>query len=278
MKRWGYYVVGSLDVISVTGFKIGDDGQLHMASSRQQKEIGELARSSGVQVFPLVTFTSSSDGRKVLTSADSRKRAIAEIAALVRSADYGGVHLDLEYLPPEDAPKLADFLRELRPELGGKILSMAIFPPFDFPEKWSGFHCLDLIGPLLDEIVLMAYDFHRPGTPPGPVVNLGWVERNVAEVLKSMQPEKVWLGTPAYGYEWSDDGRTKVVSARDGVRLAKDHNAIRHESGTLYFQLAGRDGMREVYVADAETRRRMEELARSHRLKGVALWRLGFEE
>lgn len=215
--------------------------------------MGALAKKSGVQVFPLVTFTSSSDGRKVLASVNFRKRAIAEVAALVRNADYGGVHLDLEYLPPEDTPKLADFLRELRPELNGKLLSMAVFPPVDFPEKWSGFHRLSLIGPLLDEIVLMTYDYHRPGTPPGPVVDLRWVERNISEVLKSMQPDKVWLGTPAYGYEWSADGKTKVISARDGVRLAKDHNAVRHESGTLHFHLSGEDGMREVYVADAET-------------------------
>jgi spore germination protein YaaH len=35
---------------------------------------------------------------------------------------------------------------------------------------------------------------------------------------------------------------------------------------------------KEVYVADAETRKRMEDLTKSFNLKGVALWRLGFEE
>ena len=162
--------------------------------------------------------------------------------------------------------------------MGGRRLTMAIFPPVDFPGKWSGFHNLDLIGPYLDEIVLMCYDYHRPGTPAGPVVDLEWAKRNVIRVLKSVSPEKVWLGVPAYGYDWTGKGRARVFPARDAARLAAKHHAIRHASGSLYFRYRDQAGTHEVYVADRETRNRMEALAASFYLKGTALWRLGFEE
>ncbi len=83
---------------------------------------------------------------------------------------------------------------------------------------------------------------------------------------------------PAYGYDWPRNGKPKVVSAREGVKLAVQHNAVRDASGTLHFRYTIRGETREVYFSDQETRKRMEYQARSHGLKGVALWRLGFEE
>lgn len=294
LERWGYALiesvksnierkyleiaVQSLNVLSITGYKVGRDGQLHAPSAEQQRAIASLAGRSALKILPLVTLTSSSEGRKLLASESCRQRAIGNLAALAQDGLYTGLHLDFEYLPPEDAPKLATFLKELRSKLNGKKLTMAVFPPVDFPEKWSGFHNLDLIGPHLDEIVLMCYDYHRPGTVAGPVVDFEWAKRNIVQVLKSIRPEKVWLGMPAYGYDWPKNGKPKVVSARQGVKLGAKFGAVRHLSGTLYFQYSDHTGLHDVYVADLETRKRMEDLARSFELRGVATWRLGFEE
>lgn len=292
-NNWGYYVVDSfkgesgrkylesvlktLNVLSVTGFKLRGDGQLLNSRPQVQKDIAALAKRTGTEVLPLVTCTSSSEGRILLSSAESRKRAVAELTALI-DGSYAGVHLDFEYLPPHDAQKLAVFLRELRSLMNGKKLTMAVFPPVDFPEKWSGFHDLKLIGPMLDELVVMCYDYHRPGSTPGPVTDLKWAERNIIQVLKSVRPEQVWLGIPAYGYDWSRSGKIKVLSAREGVKPAHQYKAVRHASGVLHFQYAEHGAMHDVYLADLETRKRMEVLAESHGLKGIALWRLGFEE
>ncbi len=180
LERWGYALiesvksnievkylenaVQSLNVLSITGYKVGSDGQLHAPSAEQQRDIASLAGKSALNIQPLVTFKSSSEGRILLSTETARQRAIANLASLAQDGLYVGLHLDFEYLPPEDAPKLSTFLKELHSKLNGKKLTMAVFPPVDFPEKWSGFHDLKLIGPHLDEIVLMCYDYHRPGT------------------------------------------------------------------------------------------------------------------
>lgn len=294
LQKWGYCLLESLEkeplrkeieaavkdlnVLSVTGYKLGKEGRVHGPSPEMLAQIESLARKGNVEVLPLVAFTSRSDGRMLLASPVSRKRAVEELAALGRSKVYAGLHLDFEYLPPEDAQGLAAFLGELRPALGGRRLTMAVFPPVDFPRKWSEFHNLDLIVSLLDEIVLMCYDAHRPGTPAGPVVDMEWAKRNITRVLESVRPEKVWLGVPAYGYDWTGKGRARVVSARDAARLGEKHHAVRHASGNLYFHYRDQAGTHEVYVADRETRKRMEALAASFNLRGTALWRLGFEE
>lgn len=269
---------GKVDVLAVTGYKLSQDGHVHGLSQQIRNHLVAVGARSRATMLPVVAFRSSSEGRRLLVSPSARETARGELAALARDGAYAGLHLDFEYLPPEDAPRLEVFLRELREALKGAKLTMAVFPPVDFPAKWSGFHDLVRIGPLLDEIVLMCYDYHRPGTPAGPVVDLEWTRRNVLEVLKSVRPGKLWLGMPAYGYSWSADGKTRVVSAREAARLAGRSMGVRHASGTLHVRIPGPNGGHEAYVADRETRRRMEALADSFGLRGVALWRLGFEE
>jgi spore germination protein YaaH len=226
----------------------------------------------------MITFLSVSEGRAMLSSKKGRARAAEEIAAFIARGGYAGAHLDFEYLPPGDRGLLAEFLKELRPAMKGKKITMAVFPPVEFPAPWSGFHDLRTIGPFLDEVVLMCYDYHRPGTGPGPVIDLPWAERNIAEVLKHLRPEQVWLGMPAYGYSWNEAGKTAVISARAGVREARISGGSRHPSGTLYYEFGEKGARKRAFVADARTRELMAGLARRYNLRGAALWRLGLED
>ncbi len=155
---------------------------------------------------------------------------------------------------------------------------MAVFPQIEFPKERAGFHDLAVIGPHLDEIVLMCYDLHRQGTTPGPVTDIEWSERNIAHALKLLSPRQIWLGVPAYGYSWDASGKASALSARSGVKEATRCSAARHSSGTLYYECAGAKGLRRAWIADRHTRLLMERLAARYGLRGTALWRLGFEE
>ncbi len=154
---------------------------------------------------------------------------------------------------------------------------MALFPQVEFPSKWAGAHDFARLAPLLDEAVLMCYDYHRKGTAPGPVVDVGWAERNILLALRFFKPENLWLGVPAYGYAWSGSG-VEVVSARAGVSQAARFGAVRHRSGTLYFEHTRDRDVRKAYIADTHTRKELAALALKHGLKGTALWRLGLED
>lgn len=143
-------------------------------------------------MLPLAAFTSSTG--KVGYSWHPRPLGRKQGKGSSRWRKTGSTrafHLDLEHLPPEGVPKSAGFLKKLNADLNGRKLTTTVFLPHGFPAKWSSFRNLELIGPLLDEIVLMCYDYHRPGAPAGPVVDLEWAERKIARVLQSVRPEKV---------------------------------------------------------------------------------------
>jgi spore germination protein YaaH len=267
-------------VLALAGFTVGRDGTLVRRPARA-RSVADYAAGKGIRFFPVVSFSSIADGAGLLASDFSRRRAIARITGCIREYSASGVHLDFEYLPPELARDLAAFIGEIRDAVKSYdrslSISMALFPQVDFPSHWSGFHDFARIAPLLDEAVLMCYDYHRKGTGPGPVVSVHWADRNIVQALKFFNPDRLWLGVPAYGYAWKGS-TAEVISARSGVRQAARFGAVRHSSGTVYYEYDRGGVTHRAYISDARTRNELEALARKHGLKGTALWRLGLED
>jgi spore germination protein len=260
---------GTLDTVALCSAVLHADGSLVITGI--DRRAGAAFRRQGYRVVPVVVFSDAAGGSRILREATRRSRAVRELASLAGDASFAGLHLDFEYLPPEDAPRLALLLAALRPLLRGKPLSLAIFPTVDFPERWSGFHDMRQLGPFLDEVVLMAYDRFRPGTGPGPVTALAWAESNLRVLTGLFPPARTWLGIPLYGYAWrsADDRRPRVVTRVDRTRREE----TRDPSGTLRYRSAAGE---TVYFADRQTALEMAALARRFGLRGVAFWRLGF--
>ncbi len=267
-------------VIALAGFVLNRDGRLSRRPVRAG-DVSKYAAKEGLRFFPVIAFSSAADGGRLLASDSSRGRAVQTIVECIGEYTSSGVHLDFEYLPPGGATDLSSFVGELREAVKARgqslSVSMALFPQIEFPSKWAGFHNFELLAPLLDEAVLMCYDYHRKGTRPGPVVDIRWSERNIVYALKFFKAEQLWLGVPAYGYTWTGSV-VEVVSSRTGVGQAERYGALRHESGTLYYEHRRGPEMQKAYIPDARTRKDLETLALNHGLRGTALWRLGLED
>ncbi len=266
--------------LALAGFAVGRDGSLVRRPARA-RSVADYAAAKGIRYFPVISFSSVADGTGLLSSDFSRRRAIARITGCIREYSASGIHLDFEYLPPERARDLATFIGEIRDAVKSYdrslSISMALFPQVDFPSNRAGFHDFARIAPLLDEAVLMCYDYHRKGTGPGPVVSVHWADRNIVQALKFFKPDRLWLGVPAYGYAWKGS-TAEVISARSGVKQAARFGAVRHASGTVYYEYDRGGVTHRAYIADVRTRNELEALARKHGLKGTALWRLGLED
>lgn len=268
--------VPRFDVICVSGFTIDGAGNVRSESSRMIKTITAIAALHHVTLYPMVSFQSAAQGRRILGSRRLISASARNIAAMARDGGYPGVHLDFEHLPPEDAPRLAEFLTALRKAYKGKI-TMAVFPPVEFPEKWNRFHDLTLIAPHVDEIVIMCYDLHGAHTGPGPVTDVRWAERNIQFALRYIDAGKLWLGIPAYGYRWCG-GTARALSSREGMMIARRHSFVRDPSGTVQFTYADSGTRCSAYISDTHTRLLLQQLSLRHGLAGTAMWRLGFED
>ena len=265
-------------VAALTGFSLRSDAAIEITETSLSGLVTRYCTEKNIRFYPVISFNSAKTGRKILNSAILRDLAVKNILSLALKKGCSGVHLDMEYLPAEDSLKLAAFCLELRSALKGIPLSMAVFPPEDFPAEWSSFHDLSILAGCLDEIVIMCYDYHRPGTPPGPVSSLSWAEKNIVSALRFFPADKIWLGVPAYGYRWTSSRRASAISAEKGALLARKYGSSRHHSGTMHIKYSTGGRINEIFFADYVMRNMMKELAERHCLKGIAVWRLGFEE
>ncbi len=85
----------------------------------------------------------------------------------------------------------------------GKRLDVCVTPPDDPPPHLARIYDHRSLAGLAHRVVLMAYDYSHPGSPPGPVYPLPWVEANIKALLaEGAPPEKITLGIAAYGYDW----------------------------------------------------------------------------
>ena len=269
--------LAAYDTLCLGVYRLNARGRIYARPSLPAASHAILSGArNGRRLFPLIALSGARDGAAMLRQPRTRAFAVDQVAELVHANQYDGAHIDFEFLRGESAPHYAAFLSALKshPRMRGLILSIAAFPPLHGTPEEAAFFDLDVIGEPIDEIVYMTYDYHLE--QPGPVTDLAWARRNIELVLDQQFPAgKIWLGVPAYGYAWSLglSGRPRVVTERDGLAQCRRFGCVRHESGMLHVKREDR----VVYFSDRVTRERMRDLARDLRLRGTAMWRVGFE-
>ncbi len=270
----------SIDIVMPFWYSIHPDGSIENRGSKP--EVVSLAHANGIQVVPLMNNAKTGTSAGFLTDAAARQEAAAEIKALVEENGYDGVHIDFELLPARWKDQLTSFIAEIRAVLGpSKHLSMAVFPQVDVDYELSGVYDYAALSGLCDFIVIMGYDRHYAGGPPGPVSPYDWIESNIKHALDlGISPSKIVMAVGGYGYDWPTGGMASDIPSlwvpdlvrRTGARPQWD-TASQNPYFTYY---AGRN-RHEVWYQDERVMAQRIEQARHYGLKGLALWRLGYE-
>ena len=129
-----------------------------------------------------------------------------------------------------------------------------------------------------DLILVMLYDEHRTGTPPGPVASPEWVARNLNLRIAEVGASRVVAALPLYGYQWRGNEPAIVIGyedARDialGAGVSLDRDPASH---TLHGE---RPGSWEIWVPDAELVAQLVVDIRQTGVRRIALWHLGAED
>jgi len=296
-KKWGYVYSNSFekfsssyiqkiqknyDILCVTGLMFRGTGQLRFENEFLNKldKAGIDLRSEKPLIYPMVTLSSIKDGIQLLTKQSSKLKSIQNLSNFLKKNGLKGVHLDFEGLPEDYSKELGSYLEDLKNELSKDDikLTFAIFPQIEFSSVRL-FHNPENIASNVDEVVLMSYDLHNMKTSPGCVSSPEWTKKNIEELLKYFSTEKIWLGIPAYGYEWSTKSkRVNVISAREAEILLSHYVYTRDENSCIKIQKKEKEKESIIYYSDRETRKQIFNSISHLNLAGTALWRLGLEE
>jgi spore germination protein YaaH len=242
-----------------------------------------------------------------LLSPSSQQQLLTELNSILLEYPFTGVNIDIEYTGPVTTnlqDDLATFMHNLNNNLKqrrqGVNLSIDIYSSSgDNNDLWN----LPKIAPNVDEVVVMAYDFHRRSSPlAGPVAPLFggqvlWdsdITSHLKTILTSVPADKLLLGVPFYGYEWQTTSReaqattlpeTGSTASFDYVQsILSQKTELKVQEGwseealSPYLSYVKNHKTYIIYYENSRSLSYKLDLVNQLELRGIAIWALGYEK
>lgn len=273
-----------IDAAAMFNYTFDENGYLSGQLTNDTKYASQLGVTRLMLVHNYTGYINGKLAYNVLSSYKKRKNLEYSILYHVKKQGYQGVNIDIEGLPPAARGVYTAFLWELKQLFApyGYILTVSVpAKTYDDPyNSWSGAYDYREIGKAADWVCLMTYDEHWSGGHPGPIASLPWVQRVLDYAITAMPRQKILMGIPVYGYDWSAAG-TKTVRWRNAGALAARYGGGYWDNYYCcpYFIYYDKDGQRhEVWYENKYSLKIKLDLAKNYGVAGIAFWRLGFED
>lgn len=280
-----------LDEVSPFWYQTDSRGNLYYGSDARDQTLVELAHSKNVLVIPSIhnVVNGSDPVPALLRNPDARARHIENIVDEVLTHNYDGFDIDYEMLDESLRDEYSAFMVDLSKALHeqNKLLTVAVHAKTCDYCGLGGFQDWAVLGPAVDRLRIMTYDYSWRGGGVGPVAPVYWVS-DVAEYAQTVvDPAKVIIGVPFYGYDWAaggGDGRAynwtdfNAIIQEYGLEktlVESNANGLVQENRITY---TTRQGRRTAYFATSRSLDAKLDLVQQLDLAGIAIWRLGGED
>ena len=199
-----------LTYITPFTYGITEDGNL--INLNDEELIAVSKQSSVAPLMHLSTLTeeggfSNELASLVLNNAEIQNRLIENIVITIQEKGYRGLDVDFEFVFARDAGPYAAFIRNLTQTLNplGYPVIVALAPKTSATQRgllYEG-HDYAALGAAANEVLLMTYEWGYAYSPPMAVAPIPNVRAVVEYALTEIPAEKIWLGIPNYGYDWT---------------------------------------------------------------------------
>jgi hypothetical protein len=232
-------------------------------------------------------------------NATSQQTLITNLINLVQSRGAHGVNIDFEGVPSSQATNFANFMVNLANQMHTAIPGSEVSTVL-YAVDWNNVFDFSIMEPEVDHYIIMGYGYYYSGSstagPTDPLYQFGnsynyTLSRSISYYLNDGVPaNKLVLGLPSYGYEWSTSSLT-VPSSTTGSSTARTYAFVRNNSSGNYS--AGNyiwepDSYTDVYAfndgennqcmisMDSAWRKRLEHV-RHAGIAGIGIWALGYD-
>ena len=274
----------------------------HYFNSDKFTTLRKEAEKNNIRVLIAFKMFDNETTDNLISSSSSTDRFIKNVISLLKQYDLDGINLDVEYFTDSDFPtarylntflaKVTDALKKSDPKYKVSIDVNATVILND-----SAYDMVK-IGEVVDEIILMAYDYRVPASQrAGPVAPINGLvnEHSITESINSLAGrvplEKVILGIPLYGYEWQTLNKNNKSTAMAGSGalatykrvqelletrkdLSKHWDEVAMSPWLIYTQSGA---IKQIYYEDDRSIKAKIDFVKDRNLGGVSLWALGYE-
>jgi spore germination protein YaaH len=291
-----------LTIVSVDVYAVQFDGTI---AGGDDFGVAAFCKARGIEVYACVSnyntepdiddFDAELAHAAIVTR---REAAIAGLVALAQTGGYDGVNVDFENLAfsrdiNDDRVAFTAFIHELAGRLHALGLKLVISVPAKTDDSrdsdWAYPFDIAALGRDADILQLMTYDQHGPWSEPGPVSGADWVEDCVAYAVSLVDPAKLLIGLPAYGYNWDltafvpsrEEYSAEAFSWSDISELLTRPGAVEHWDAAAqspYVTYTEKEHRHEAWYENAGSLRAKTALIAKYHLAGLSMWSLGQED
>jgi spore germination protein len=276
-----------LTFLSIFSYQVRADGSLVTIDDQR---LIDTARQ--YNVAPMMVITNILEGGSfdsdlastILSSQEVQNTLIQNILNTLQAKNYSGLDIDFEYIYPSDRELYNAFLERvvatLRPL--GYIITTAVAPKISATQQGTLYEAHDypVHGRLMDHVIIMTYEWGYTYGPPLAVSPINEVARVLNYAVTAIPPEKILMGMPNYGYDWTlpytPGTAARTVTNTGAVNLAANVGAnIQYDTNSQapFFNYYDSSGRRHVvWFDDARSINARLELVDRFGLGGVSYW------
>jgi len=277
----------NLTYLSIFSYQVNADGSLDTINDLP---LIQAARSFRVAPLMVITNIGENGGfdsdlaSTILGSTSIQNTLLDNIIRIMGEKNYSGLDIDFEYIYPRDRENYNNFLRRAAARLRplGYSITTALAPKISADQEGVLYEAHDypVHGALADHVILMTYEWGYTYSPPRAVAPINEVRRVLNYAVTAIPREKIFMGIPNYGYNWTlpfeEGSAAQTISNTGAVDLAYEvgswisYDPIAQAPFFRYYDSNGKQ--HEVWFEDARSILAKLSLANEFKLGGISYW------
>lgn len=244
--------------------------------------------------LPILTLTPfGTDGNfdntlinAIVNDTASRDVLIDNLVLVMQEKGYRGLDIDFEFIKAEDRDAFTEFVRVCTERMNqeGFQVSVALAPKTSAMQRGLLYEGKDYraLGEAANHVLIMTYEWGYTYGPPMAVAPLNMVRNVIEYAVTEIEPAKISMGIPNYGYDWELPYERGVTRARtigniEAVRIAIQQGAeIKYDevAQTPYFNYDVGGITHEVWFEDVRSLQQKFNLIKEFGLRGPGYWQI----
>ena len=280
----------SLGSGAVFSYGAEEDGSL--VTLDDARVIGLLTSGGAMPYMVLSSITGEGGFNSELASSLFNNEAtqdivIQNILSVMRQKGYRGLDIDFEFVNREDRDAFTNFVRRVTEELNrnGYTVNVDLAPKTSAEQRGSLYegHNYRALGEAANSVLAMTYEWGYTYSEPMAVAPIDQVRRVIEYAVSEIPRDKIYMGIPNYGYDWTlpyEKGvtRARLIGNEEARSIAAENGAeilFDEKSQTPYFKYIGAQRQEhEVWFEDIRSIKAKFDLIEEFGLRGPGYWNL----
>lgn len=280
-----------LSELSIFSYGFTTTGELIPPLINEDFMIGAAVDTNTLPILTLTPFGANGNFDNTLINAIvndpvGRENLINNLLVVMQEKRYRGLDIDFEFIKAEDRDAFTEFVRVCTERMNqqGYQVSVALAPKTSAMQRGLLYEGKDYraIGEVANHVLIMTYEWGYTYGPPMAVAPLNMVRNVIEYAVTEIEPAKISMGIPNYGYDWAlpyERGVTRATTIGnvEAVRIAVQQGAeIKYDevAQTPYFNYDMDGTTHEVWFEDVRSLQQKFNLIKEFGLRGPGYWQI----